>query len=297
MVIKRSIGERIFDSFNIIFLVIFSITCVYPMLFVLFKSLSEPSLLVQHKGFLLYPLGFTLKGYEMVIQNKDIIHGLFNTIFYVVVGTLFSLFMTSIGAYVVSRRNLYFGRLMMFLITFTMFFGGGLIPYFLLIKKLGMLDHRISLIIPGCISAWNLIIMRTSFMQMPESIEESAKIDGANDIRILFSIILPMSKAVLAVIGLFVAVGHWNSWFNAMIFLRRRELFPLQLILREILISSDISNMIDKGSSMSQSYVERSYLELIKYSTTIIATVPILLIYPFLQKYFVKGVMIGSLKG
>lgn len=297
MVNKRTPGEKLFDTFNVAFLVVFSLICIYPMLYVLYSSVSEPSLLMRHRGLLLFPQGFQLKGYKLVLENGDITTGFLNTVFYVVSGTALSLFMSSIGAYVLSRRNLYFGKLIMFVITITMFFSGGLIPYYLLIKNLGMIDHRIAVIVPGCLSVWNLIIMRTSFLEIPAGLEESAKIDGANDFKILFKIILPMSKAVLAVIGLFAAVGHWNSWFNAMIFFRRRELFPLQLILREILISNDISKMMDKGMNVSKSYVDQSYLSLIKYATTIVATVPILVVYPFLQKYFVKGVMIGSLKG
>lgn len=296
MVGKRTIGEKIFDSMNVIFMIFMMIICAYPMLYVLFASISDPSALSQHQGILYRPLGFTLKGYKLVLDNPNITMGYVNTIFYVVVGTAVNLLVTSIGAYVLSRKNLFWGSLIMFMITFTMFFGGGLIPYYLTIQKLGLLNKRLALIIPGAISTWNLIVMRTSFMSIPDSLEESARIDGANDFTILFRIILPLSKATLAVMALFYAVGHWNGWFNAMIFLRDRKLFPLQLFLREILISND-TNTMQRITDMSQLGEQDLYKSLVQYCTVIVATVPILFIYPFLQKYFVKGVMIGSIKG
>jgi putative aldouronate transport system permease protein len=297
MVVKKTIGEKIFDSINIIFMILIMIACAYPMLYVLFASISDPRALSQHQGILYRPLGFTLKGYKLVLDNPNITMGYVNTIFYVVVGTAVNLLVTSIGAYVLSRKNLFWGSFIMFLITFTMFFGGGLIPYYLTVQKLGLLNKRLALIIPGAISTWNLIVMRTSFMSIPDSLEESARIDGANDFTILFRIILPLSKATLAVMALFYAVGHWNEWFNAMIFLRNRKLYPLQLFLREILISNDTKNMQEKITDISQLGEQDMYKSLVQYCTVIVATVPILFIYPFLQKYFVKGVMIGSIKG
>lgn len=252
--------------------------------------------LAKHKGILFSPLGFTLRGYELVFKNPNILTGYMNTIIYVVAGTLVNLIATSIAAYVVSRKNALWASVLMFIITFTMFFSGGLIPYYLLIDNLGLINKRLAMIIPGAIGTWNLIVMRTSFMQIPDSMEESARIDGAGEFTILFKIILPLSKALLAAMTLFFAVGHWNSWFNALIFLRDRELYPLQLILREILILNDTTSM-DEITSSGDLLQQDLYKSLVQYCTIIVATLPILCIYPFLQKYFVKGVMIGAIKG
>lgn len=287
--------NRWFDAANVVVLVMLAFMCVYPMLHVLFASFSDPGLLARHRGFMIRPQGFTTKGYRLVFANPNIMNGYLNTLFYVIVGTVVNLLMTSLGAYVLSRKKVLLGPTMMFLIVFTMFFSGGLIPFYLVVKGLGMVNRRIALIVPQAIWTWNLIVMRTSFKGIPDSLEESARMDGANDYVILFRIILPISQAVLAVMTLFYGVGRWNEWFNAMIFLRRRELYPLQLILREILISQD-TNSMTKVTTVDQVNLD-VYRTLVQYSTIIVATGPILFLYPFLQKHFVKGVLIGSLKG
>lgn len=296
MAIKRSNGEKAFDAINVIILILFMFVCAYPLLYVLFASLSDPYKLMQHQGVLLKPLGFTLNGYKLVLENSEIIRGFWNTIFYVVVGTGISILLTSMSAYVLSRKGLLLGKPLMLMVTITMFFSGGLIPFYLQVQRLGLLNTRWAIILPGAISVWNVIIMRTSFCEIPESLIESAKIDGANDFTILFKIIIPVSKATLAVIALFYAVGQWNSWFNAMIFLRDRSKYPLQLIMREILISNDMREMSKLPGGSAQFIMADAYKTLIKYSTIIVSTIPILCIYPFVQKYFVKGVMIGSIK-
>jgi putative aldouronate transport system permease protein len=302
MVTKKTAGERIFNCINITFLTILAIACLYPMLYVLFASFSDPIELMKHRGLILRPLGFTIEGYKLVFKNPSITTGYLNTLFYVTAGTAINLFMTSLGAYVLSRKNVLWKNTIAFMITITMLFSGGLIPFYLLVKSLGMVNTRWALIIPGAISTYNLFVMRTSFASIPDSLEESAKIDGANDFIILFRIILPLSKAVLAVMTLFYAVGHWNAWFNAMIFLRKRELFPLQLILREILLANDMQSMsnleglVDVSVQANADIVYFARL-LVQYCTIIVATLPILFLYPFVQKYFVKGVMIGSIKG
>lgn len=301
MVTKKTAGERIFDCINTIFLALLAIACLYPLLYVLFASFSQPIELMKHRGLLLRPLGFTIGGYKLVFKNPSITSGYLNTLFYVTAGTAINLFMTSLGAYVLSRKNVLWKNIIVFMITITMLFSGGLIPFYLLVKNLGMLNTRWALIIPGAISTYNLFVMRTAFAGIPDSLEESAKIDGANDFVVLFRIILPLSKAVLAVMTLFYAVGHWNSWFNAMIFLRKRELFPLQLILREILLANDMQSMsnleglVDVSVQANADIVYFARL-LVQYCTIIVATLPILFLYPFVQKYFVQGVMIGSLK-
>ena len=294
MIFKKTIGERIFDICNTTFMILLMVLSFYPILHVLNASFSDPNNLMAHTGPILHPLGFTLKGYELVFQNPNIWSGYKNTLIYLVAGTAINLLMTSMGAYVLSRKGADLVRPLMFIITFTMYFGGGLIPFYLMMKNLGLINNIWAMILPGAISTYNLIVMRTSFMAIPESLIESAKLDGANDFVILFKIILPLSKAILAVMALFYGVGYWNSWFNAMIFLKDRKLFPLQLILREILISNDQASMSQGMNSPTQ---QDLYKPLIQYCTIIVGTVPIFFVYPFLQKYFTKGVMIGSLKG
>jgi putative aldouronate transport system permease protein len=298
MSIKKSTGEKVFGVFNTIILVLLMIICAYPLLYVLFASFSDPYKLMQHQGLLLKPLGFTLNGYSLVLQNSEIISGFLNTLIYVIAGTSLNLLLTSMSAYVLSRKDLYFGKPLMIMVTITMFFSGGLIPFFLQVQRLHLDNTRWAIILPSAISVWNLIVMKTSFRDIPDSLIESAKIDGANDFTILFRIVLPVSKATLAVIGLFCAVGFWNSWFNAMIFLRDRSKYPLQLLLREILISNDTRQMMNGMPKGAGQFVKQdAYKDLIKYSTIVVSTLPILCVYPFVQKYFVKGVMIGSIKG
>lgn len=293
MVVKKSIGERIFDASNVIIMILLMVVSFYPILHVLCASFSEPDQLMRHTGPLIHPLGFTLKGYSLVFQNPNILLGYKNTMIYLVLGTTVNIFMTSLGAYVFSRKRVMFGRPMFFIVAFTMYFGGGLIPSYILVKNLGMINSIWSMILPGAISTYNLIVMRTSFMAIPDSLEESARIDGANDFVILFRIILPLSKAVIAVMILFYAVGYWNSWFNAMLYLKDSKLYPLQLVLRAILIDND-KNSVSQG--MISPVQQDLYKSLIQYCTIIVGTVPIFFVYPFLQKYFTKGVMIGSIK-
>lgn len=290
MKIKRTKEDIIFDIFVYIVITVVALVCLYPMLYVLFASLSDPVQIMFHRGGLLWPLGFSLKGYEAVINKPDIWSGYANTLFYVVLGTALNMVMTTIGAYALSRRDFMFKKPFTMMIVFTMYFTGGTIPNFLLVKNLGLLDTRWAIILPVAIGTWNLLVMRTAFASVPAALEEAALIDGANDLQILTKVVLPVSKATLAVIFLFYAVGHWNSWFNALMYLpRSRTLFPLQLILREVLISNaDVATSDGSVDFLGES---------IKYATIIVSTVPILCIYPFVQKYFVKGVMMGSVKG
>ncbi|MFD2614422.1 carbohydrate ABC transporter permease [Paenibacillus gansuensis] len=287
-----SAGERIFGFMNTILMLILCFLTLYPLLYVLFSSVSDPALLAQHRGLLFLPTGFTMAAYKAVFDNPMIGKGYQNTLFYVMAGTLMNLFFTSLGAYVLSRKNVLFGNFLMFMIVITMVFSGGLIPSYIVVTKLGMLNTPWALLIPGLINTFNMIIMRTAFQSVPVSLEESARMDGANDFTILFRIIIPLSMPVIAVMILWYAVGHWNSYFSALIYLRDRELYPLQLIMREILITNSTDNMMT-GASMG----DRIPIgETIKYATIIISTLPILCLYPFLQKYFVKGVMIGAIK-
>ena len=248
------------------------------------------------EGFLIKPLGkWTLEGYKLTLSNPNVVTGYRNTLFYVVVGTAINVVMTALGAFCVTRKHFGLKKPMLIMLTITMFFSGGMIPLFLIVQTLNIYNTIWAILLPGAMSSWNLIIMKTFFEGIPESLEESATIDGASDWEVFIRIILPLSKPVIAVMVLFYGVNNWNAWFNHMIFLRDRQLFPLQLFLREILMlnASASGQTPTVGSMVTQSY----YKELLQYCVIIVATVPILCIYPFLQKYFVKGVMIGAIKG
>ena len=289
MIENRSPGDRIFIGTVYIITGLMALMCLYPMLHVLFASISDPIRLMQHTGVILKPLGFSLEGYKIVLKNPNIPVSYLNTIIYVVVGTSINILMTTLGAYALSRKGYMFKKTITLLIVFTMYFNGGLIPNFLLVKALGMYNTIWALVVPGAISTWNLIVMKTCFQAIPVSLEESARLDGANDFVILLKVFLPLSKATMAVMLLFYAVTQWSSWFNAMIYLSDRKKFPLQLIMREILIANSTG-----GNTMDSDVMFLE--EVVKYATIIVSTVPVLCIYPFVQKYFMTGVMMGSVK-
>ena len=246
---------------------------------------------MAHSGFLLKPMGFNMQAYLKVFQNPMILKGYANTLFILIVGVILDLIMTALAAYFFSRKGVMFKKPLMLLILFTMFFSGGMIPFYLTLKDMHMINSRWGLIVPFMISTYNMIILRTSFESIPDSLTEAAKIDGAGHMTILFRIILPLSKAIMAVMVLYYGVSIWNGWFWASTILRDRELYPLQVILREILISNDIQAM-NGGAGGDAEAIAQS----IKYATIMVATVPILFVYPFLQKYFTSGVMIGAVK-
>lgn len=287
-------GSLVFKIFNTAFLILLCVIFLLPIWHVAMGSISDPLQVAAYSGLILKPLGeVTLGGYRLVMQDSSIWTSYLNTIIYVTLATLFGLVLTTLSAYVMIQKDLYFKGIFILMVTFTMIFSGGLIPTYILVRNLGMLNTRWALIIPGAVSAYNIIIMRTSFAAIPEELTDAAKIDGAGHMRILLQIILPVSKAIIAVIVLFYAVQHWNAWFNASIYLTDRGLYPLQLRLREIvLLASDNSAIAaDSGDDVL------IYRPLIKYATIMISTIPMMVIYPFVQKYFVTGVMIGSVKG
>lgn len=288
--IKRSTGDHIFDFVNVCFMVLLMIICIYPFWYVICASFSRASLLMGHPGILFKPLGFTLEAYTKVFSNERIWIGYANTIFYLVAGTSVNMVMTVLGAYFLSRKDVPGQKVITVLIMFTMYFSGGLIPGFLNIQDLKLYDSRWAIILPGAISTFNLIIMRTAMASVDSSLEESARLDGANHITILTKIMIPLTKPTMAVLVLYYGVGYWNSWFNSMIYLEDHNKEPLQLVIRQILIlSSGLSNMGDADIEIMAATI--------KYATIVVATVPILVLYPFLQKYFVKGMMVGSVKG
>lgn len=291
----ESRGDRIFSMINYFILILVTIIVMYPLLFVLSASFSDPQAVLRGE-MLLWPKGVNLNSYVKIFQNKDIINGFTNTLIYTTLGTFINLVMTILAAYPLSRKDFVGRNAIMALLVFTMFFSGGLIPTYLLIKNLGMLNTLWVMIIPNAVSIWNIIIMRTFFQQsIPGELQEAATIDGCSNIKILTRMILPLSMPIIAVTILFYAVGHWNAFFNALLYLSDKEKFPLQLILREILIQGQTSDMV-KMSTESAIKQQRE-VEGIKYAVLVVANIPVLVLYPFLQRYFVKGVMIGAIKG
>lgn len=290
---KQSIGGRIFDFINVIIITAITFVCLYPMVHVLMASLSSPSMLMKHEGLLLWPQGFHGAAYKAVLDNPDIYTGYMNTLIYVFAGTAVNVALTVVASYVLSRKKFPFRNFFNFIVVLTMFVNGGMVPTYLTVKNVGLIDSRLALILPTAISAYNVILMRTYMSSIPAALEESARIDGASHFRVLLSVIFPLCKPIFAVITLYYAVGNWNSWFNAMIYLNDRAKYPLQLFLREILILNETNSLMNANDSGIE---QIQISENIKYATIIVSTVPILCIYPFLQKFFVKGVMIGAVK-
>lgn len=293
MKIRESMSRKMFLVVNTIMLALIGFACFAPMWHVLCCSISDPTVLAREGGFHLWPVApFSLAGYEAVLSYRNIAVGYMNTIFYVVVGTALNLVLTIAAAYVLSRKRFLPGRVIMLLLTFTMLFNGGLIPTYLVYVRLGLINTRLSVLLSTAFNVFNMVILRTSFQGIPEALEESARLDGANDLVILTRIILPLSKASVAVITLFVAVTIWNSWFTSAIYQMDRNMWPIQMFLREVLINNS-QKSLEAGAKASAMELQI----LVKYAIIVVATLPILCIYPFVQKYFVKGVLIGSVKG
>lgn len=289
---KMTKGEKVFEVFNVLLMLFMIIVCTYPFLYIAFASFSEPTELMAFNGMLWKPLGFSVDAYKEVLKNKMVGTTYLNTLLYVSTGTLLSVLLTSMGAFILSRDDFKIKKFINIVVVITMFFSGGLIPFYLTLRDLGFVNSRLIMILPTAIGTWNLMVMRTSFEGIPKSLEEAAYIDGASDLQVFIKVILPLSKSIIAVMVLFYGVGIWNSWFNASLFLKDRNLYPLQLYLREILIYSNTDSMMG-GVETDRVAIG----ETIKYTTIMVTTLPILLIYPFLQKYFVKGVMVGAVKG
>ncbi|GIP41209.1 sugar ABC transporter permease [Paenibacillus sp. J31TS4] len=288
--IDRTVGIAVYAILGIVLLLV-----LYPLVFVASASISDP-LTVSKGEMWLLPKDLSLVGYERIFTNKEIWTGYSNTILYTVVGTAINLVMTIMAAYPLSRIDFSGRHVITGFIVFTMFFSGGLIPTYLLVKSLGMMNTMWALIIPGAVSVWNIIIMRTYFQtSIPNEIQESAAIDGCSNLQTLWRIVLPLSMPIIAVMVLFYSVGHWNAYFNGLIYLTDRSKYPLQLFLREILIKSEVDQMAGSMDLSVQKHLMEA--EAIKYAIVIVANLPVLLLYPFLQKYFMKGFLVGALKG
>ncbi|WP_212508818.1 carbohydrate ABC transporter permease [Litoribacterium kuwaitense] len=292
--VKESASDRVFLIIVYTILSIVALSILYPLIYIVSSSLSSP-LAVTSGRVWLWPVEFSLEGYQAVLGSSKVVLGYANSLFYTVFGTLIAVTLTVLIAYPLSRRS-FFGRtFLMFFILFTMLFTGGLIPEYLVVQNLGMVDTRWALLIPKAIAVWQVIIARTFFQtSIPEELVEASEMDGCSDIRFLWSVVLPLAKPIIAVLVLMYAIMQWNSYFDALIYLKSEALYPLQLVLRNILIlNTDSSSLMDASEMM-----ERQRLaELMKYSLIVVASLPVLMIYPFVQKYFMKGMLIGSVKG
>lgn len=293
--VRETGADRVFNIVNYVIIVFFLITVAYPLIYVLSASISSPRAVISGRMWL-WPVDITLDGYRAVFANSRIITGFLNSLFYTVAGTIFSVVLTLLAAYPLSRRDLPGRGAIMFLFLFTMLFAGGLIPTYLVVRATGLLDTRWALIVPAALSVYNMIITRTFFQTtIPDELLEAAQLDGCGDLRFFASVVFPLSAPIIAVNTLFYAVGQWNQYFNALIYLTDAKLFPLQLVLREILVQNkvDLTRITDFELLQRQ----QNLADLLKYALIVVASVPVLIVYPFVQKHFVKGVMIGSLKG
>lgn len=291
---KRSAGEWVFEVINYAIMILLVIVTLYPCYYVVVASVSDPTRIYEGSGMLLYPKGFSIAAYKNVLAYKPLWMGYLNTIFYVGVGGFLSVIVTIMAAFGLTRRDLPFKNFLSMAIVFTMYFSGGLIPTYLVVKGLGLLNTRWALILPTMVTTYNLIITMSYFRGLPYELEEAAKIDGASDYRILLQVMIPLAKPIIAVIALYYMVAIWNSYFQAMIYLTDRDLYPLQLVLREILIQGDTASV---GGAAAQAGDVQSYAENLKFAVIVVSTIPILCVYPFIQRYFVKGVTIGAVKG
>jgi len=288
---RKSPGDIVFWAVTNFFVIFVIIVTLYPFIFIASASISEPGAVTRMEVWLL-PKGINFSSYDRVLKDEQLWVTYRNTLWYVVVGTTINLIMTTLLAYPLSRRRFQGRRILMIAITFTMFFSGGMVPLFILVRSLHMINTRWALVIPSAISTYYLIITRTFFEGIPESMHEMATIDGAGEFRIFFQMFLPLSMPILATLILFYAVGHWNAYFNAMLYLSKENLYPLQIFLRKILLMYEANDLV-----LDIQVDRRDISRTIRYATIIISTLPIICVYPFVQKYFVKGVMIGAIKG
>ncbi len=301
--IRMSPGDRVFVVLNGFLLFLFFVATLYPILFVLSASFSDPTAVSTGK-MILFPIDPTFQGYEFILQYKEIWTGYANTLFYTIVGTMWNLFLTLPCAYALSRRDMGSRGVIMAIFMVTMYFSGGLIPGYLNMRDLGLLDSRIGLVLNTSISVYNLIVARTFFANsIPWELHEASFLDGCTDFRIFLKIVLPLSSPIIAVLTLYYGVGHWNSYFNALIYIQDRAKYPLQVFLREILVQGKFAEqLLQSGISLSQEDIAELYkqsktADMIKYGVIVISTLPMMIIYPWMQKFFAKGVMIGSVKG
>lgn len=291
--------DKAFKALVLLFLTVALLIVLYPLIYIISASISNPSA-VNTGEMWLFPKEITLEGYKLIFQNDDIWRGYLNTILYTVLGTVINLGVTIPAAYALSRKDLAGRNLLMGMFVLTMFFSGGLIPTYLVVKSLGLIDTIWAMVLPNAAAVWNIVIARVFFQtSIPKGLEEAAIIDGASNFKLFTKIILPLSAPIIAVMALFYGVGHWNSYFNALIYLSDKEMYPLQLVLREILVLQEMAsqNTNMTGSMAEAMHSKQQLAAIVKYGVMIVSSLPVIIVYPFLQRYFVKGVLIGSLKG
>ena len=292
--IRLSRADQVFDAVNYVILTICLLVVAYPLYFIVIASVSDPTAVYAGRV-VLWPASFTLEGYRRILDYASFFTGYRNTILYTLVGTAVNVAITIPGAYALSRKDLVGRNIMMMGITFTMIFSGGLIPTYLLVIQLNLYNTMWALILPAAVSSWNFIVARTFFQQtIPDELLEAATLDGAGNTQFFLRIVLPLSKSIIAVMVLFYAVNHWNSYFNALIYLKSAEKYPLQLVLRNILFENSLGDMVEDASTLA---LQQRLGDLIKYGIIIASSLPLLILYPFLQRYFIQGVMIGAVKG
>ncbi|MBD1381871.1 carbohydrate ABC transporter permease [Metabacillus arenae] len=291
--------DKTFKAIVFIFLTAALMIVLYPLIYIISASISNPAAVNSGEMWLL-PKDITFEGYKLIFENGDIWRGYLNTILYTALGTFINLAVTIPAAYALSRKDFFGRNLLMGMFVLTMFFSGGLIPTYLVVKSLGLIDTIWAMVLPNAAAVWNIVIARVFFQtSIPKGLEEAAIIDGASNFKMFTKIILPLSAPIIAVMALFYGVGHWNGYFNALIYLSDKEMFPLQLVLREILVLQEMSsqNTNLSGSMAEALHSKQQLAAIVKYGVMIVSTLPIIVVYPFLQRYFVKGVLIGSLKG
>lgn len=297
--IKESVGDRIFLICVYIFVTLALIVTLYPLIYILSASMSDPAA-VRTGRMVLWPVDVTLQGYRVILQNASLWRGYYNTIIYTVVGTSINLLLTIPAGYVLSRDDFQLKGFVTKMMVITMFISGGMIPTYILVNNLGITNTMWALVLPGAASVYNIVITRV-FMSttIPDELTEAAVMDGANNFKIFTAVVLPLSKPIIAVMALFYGIGHWNNFFNALLYLDDRSLYPLQMVLREILVLQDLASNPDVISEEQALYAhsQQQLAAVMKYGVMVVATAPVIMVYPFLQKYFVKGVMLGSIKG
>lgn len=292
---KMSRGDRTFHIINMLIMIVISVVMVYPLYYIVLASITDPTIVNTGK-LLLFPEKIYLEGYKAAFEYKQLFSGFLNSVIYTVVGTAISIFLTIPGAYALSRKDLKGRNVVMFLCTFTMFFSGGMVPSYMLVNNLGLIDSMWAMVLPGALSVYNLIVVRTFFQtNIPDELLEAAKMDGCSDLRFFTDIALKVSGTIIAVMVLFYAVGLWNSYFNAIMYLNSRSKMPLQAVLRDLLILNTVTNELPIDATETVDRMMRA--DQLKYCVIIISTVPMMILYPFIQKHFTKGVMIGSIKG
>ncbi len=294
MRMKKSRGEQLFDIVLIIVSILIFVIVAYPLYFVIIASLSNPEAVLGGK-LSFWPVGLNIESYKMILNEPKIWIGYRNTIFYTTLGTVINLILTTLAAFPLSRKDMPYRKLLTFVITFTMLFSGGMIPVYMVVRGLKLTDTIWAMVIPNAISTYNMLVMKNYFQSsIPEELHEAAAIDGCGPFQSLLKVVLPLSRPILAVITLFYAVGHWNAFFNAIIYLRDQKLYPLQIILRDIMLQNSLEAV---GGDMTGMYEKVMRGETMKYAVIIVASIPVLIFYPFVQKYFTKGIMVGAVKG